>query len=84
MTHTVVGLFSNRSEAQAAMQELVQAGFIQEDLDLSSRSTVDTDTSYSDTNTTTDNEGIGDKISNFFQFVVRRRNNGKQLYQRSL
>src|SRR5215203_6262162 len=69
MTHTVVGLFNNRSDAQTAMQELVQAGFIQENIDLSNRSVADTDTSYSDTNysnTTSDNEGIGDKISNFF------------------
>ena len=66
MTHTVVGLFSNRSDAQTAMRELVEAGFIQEDLDLSYRRVNDTDNVYSDTNTTTDNQGIGDKISNFF------------------
>jgi uncharacterized protein (TIGR02271 family) len=64
MTHTVVGLFTNRSDAQTAMQELVQAGFIQENIDLSNRSLADTDTNYSDT--TPDNQGIGDKISNFF------------------
>lgn len=78
MTHTVVGLFNNRSEAQTAMQELIQAGFIQDDIDLSNRSLADTDTGYSDTTTgysgtatgttgtTGSNEGIGDKISNFF------------------
>ena len=67
MTHTVVGLFSNRSDAQTAMQELVQAGFIQDNIDLSNRSLADTDTSYTDTNAaTSDNQGIGDKISNFF------------------
>jgi len=32
MTHTVIGLFDNRSEAQAAMQDLVQEGFIRETL----------------------------------------------------
>jgi len=73
MTHTVVGLFNNRSDAQTAMQELIQAGFIQENIDLSNRRMDDTNTNYSDTNatsgnanTTSDNEGIGDKISNFF------------------
>jgi len=69
MTHTVVGLFNNRSDAQTAVQELVQAGFIQENIDLSNRSVADTDTNYSDSNysdTTSANEGIGDKISNFF------------------
>ena len=66
MTHTVIGLFNNRSDAQTAMQELVQAGFIQENIDLSNRSPAGTDTDYSATNTTSDNQGIGDKISNFF------------------
>ena len=64
MTHTVVGLFNNRSDAQSAMQELIQAGFIQEDIDLSNRRIAGDDTNYS--NTTSDNEGIGDKIGNFF------------------
>lgn len=66
MTHTVVGLFTNRSDAQTAIQELIAAGFIQENIDLSNRSVADTDTSYSDTTATTDNQGIGDKINNFF------------------
>jgi len=48
------------------MQELIQAGFIQEDIDLSNRRIAGDDTNYSDTNTTSNNEGIGDKISNFF------------------
>jgi uncharacterized protein (TIGR02271 family) len=77
MTHTVVGLFTNRSDAQTAMQELVQAGFIQDNIDLSSRRLNQTDTNYTgadytNTSTTTtstttaDNEGIFDKIGNFF------------------
>ena len=72
MTHTVVGLFDNRSDAQAAMQDLVSEGFIQEDIDLSNRSfaggTADNDsvTGSSRTAGYDDNEGIGDKITNFF------------------
>jgi uncharacterized protein (TIGR02271 family) len=65
MTHTIVGLFNNRSDAQTAMRELMQAGFIEENIDLSNRSVADTDANYTAT-TTSDNEGIGDKISNFF------------------
>jgi uncharacterized protein (TIGR02271 family) len=61
MTHTVIGLFDNRSEAQAAMQELIQHGFVQEDIDLSNRSMADTTN-----NTTSADTGIGDSISNFF------------------
>jgi uncharacterized protein (TIGR02271 family) len=60
MTHTVVGLFDSRSEAQAAMQELIQQGFIQENIDVSNRrvdeSSVDTTTS----------DSVGDGIGNFF------------------
>lgn len=64
MTHTVVGLFENRTQAQQAMQELIQQGFIQENIDLSNRSYSDsTDVSA---NTSSTNTGIGDSISNFF------------------
>jgi uncharacterized protein (TIGR02271 family) len=43
MTHTVVGLFDSKSQAQAAMQELVRQGFIQENIDVSSRRFSDSD-----------------------------------------
>ncbi|MEP7214007.1 MAG: YsnF/AvaK domain-containing protein [Acidobacteriota bacterium] len=69
MTHTVVGLFNSRSDAQAAMQELTSNGFIKEDIDLSNRSFADTGTGTADTKTGTDydgGEGIGDRIANFF------------------
>ena len=37
MTHAVIGLFDNKSDAQSAMSELVEKGFLQEDIDLSNR-----------------------------------------------
>jgi uncharacterized protein (TIGR02271 family) len=43
MTHTVVGLFDNKSQAQAAMQELIKAGFTQENIDISNRRFSDSD-----------------------------------------
>jgi uncharacterized protein (TIGR02271 family) len=64
MTHTVVGLFENRNQAQQAMQELIQHGFIQENIDLSNRSYSDSTDAV--TNTSSTNTGIGDSISNFF------------------
>lgn len=64
MTHTVVGLFENRSQAQQAMQELIQHGFIQDDIDLSNRSYSDSTEAAADTSSP--NAGIGDSISNFF------------------
>lgn len=69
MTHTVVGLFDSRSDAQAAMQELTSNGFIKEDIDLSNRSLTETGTGTADTNTGSDYDadaGIGDRIANFF------------------
>ena len=71
MEQTVVGLFNDRSEAQDAMRELMEEGFIKDNIDLSNRSmgsgmVDDTDSdSYSDTDTGT-GEGIGDKVANFF------------------
>src|SRR5688572_6694449 len=37
MTHAIIGLFDNKSDAQSAMSELVEKGFLQEDIDLSNR-----------------------------------------------
>jgi uncharacterized protein (TIGR02271 family) len=64
MTHTVVGLFDSRSEAQAAMQELVQQGFIQENIDISHRSVSDS-TDYT-TGSTSSSSSTGGGISGFF------------------
>jgi uncharacterized protein (TIGR02271 family) len=68
MTHTVVGLFDNRSEAQAAMQELVQQGFIKDHIDLSNRTYGDGATTATTATTaqTTTGTAAGDSISNFF------------------
>ena len=65
MTHTVVGLFENRNQAQQAMQDLIQHGFIQDDIDLSNRSYSDSSTDAA-ANSSSTNTGIGDSISNFF------------------
>ncbi len=63
MTHTVVGLFDERREAQQAMNELIQKGFVKENIDLSNRKATGTTPG----STSEDNEeGIGDRIANFF------------------
>jgi len=59
MSHTVIGLFDSRTEAQAASQELVHQGFAQESIDVSNRNT-------SAAATTGSTSGSGDSISNFF------------------
>jgi uncharacterized protein (TIGR02271 family) len=67
MTHTVVGLFDNRTEAQAAMQELVQQGFMQEHIDVSNRKMSDTNAtgvSGGDYTPDTVSTGTGGRYSN--------------------
>lgn len=64
MTHTVIGLFDSRSEAQAAMQDLVQEGFIRENIDISNRSVTDSTDFSADTIST--GSGSGGGISGFF------------------
>jgi uncharacterized protein (TIGR02271 family) len=64
MTHTVIGLFDNRTEAQAAMQELIQNGFARESIDVSNRSASSATTTTNQTNATTAN--TGGSVSNFF------------------
>lgn len=64
MTHTVVGLFDNRNEAQAAMQDLIQEGFIRENIDVSNRSVTDSTDFSADTTST--GSGSGGGISGFF------------------
>ena len=63
MTHTIVGLFNDRGEAQRAIEELVQNGFIRENIDISNRRFSDDTTTGTVNNTTTTgdtSEGIGD------------------------
>jgi len=66
MTHTVVGIFDDRGDAQSAMDELVERGFIKENIDLSNRAATDTTTGSDYDSDAGDNQGIGDRISNFF------------------
>lgn len=61
MTHTVVGLFNNRSNAGAATVELVQKGFLRENIDVSNRRVGDNSTQVTVTET-----GVGESIGNFF------------------
>ena len=85
MTHTIVGIFDDRTEAQSAMQELVKAGFMKEHIDISNRRSGDTNLGTSTGRTTgtnmgtagtgtapdydRDDESIGDKVSNFFSSI---------------
>jgi uncharacterized protein (TIGR02271 family) len=63
MTHTVVGLFDNRSSAGAATQELIQKGFMRENIDVSNRRIGETNNRAQIAVTET---GVSESISNFF------------------
>ncbi len=64
MTHTVVGLFDNRTKAQAAAQELIQKGFMRENIDVSNRRISEADPGS--TQVTITEPTISDDIKNFF------------------
>ena len=64
MTHTVVGLFDSKTEAQAAMRDLVAAGFAEENIDFSNRRFDETTSGATTSNTTTGTTGGG--VSGFF------------------
>ena len=70
MSHTVIGLFNNRNEAQAAKQELNQKGFTEGNIDVSHRKASDGKTSGAteavSTTATTAHVEITDSVGNFF------------------
>jgi len=63
MSYTVVGIFDSKNEARQAMDELVQNGFVENDIDFSEGRFSDDTTQSS---TATSNTGISDSVSNFF------------------
>ncbi len=63
MTHTVVGLFEERHNAQQAVNELISKGFVKENIDLSNRKATG---STPGSTSRDDHESLGDRISNFF------------------
>lgn len=67
MTKTIVGLFDEYREAQRAVVELVESGVAREEIGITSRDRTnydESDTSRDDSYR--DDEGVGDKIGNFF------------------
>lgn len=64
MTHTVVGLFDSRSNAGAATVELVERGFLRENIDVSNPRLGET--GGASTKITVSETNVGESISNFF------------------
>lgn len=65
MTHTVVGLFDSRSSAGAATIELVERGFLRENIDVSNRR-LNEGGGDASTQITVTETNVGESISNFF------------------
>ena len=63
MSYTVVGIFDSKTEARQAMDELVQNGFVEENIDFSEGRFSD---DSAQTSTAASNTGTGDSVSNFF------------------
>lgn len=70
MTHTVVGIFDDISDARQAMEQLVKGGFIKEDVDISQGKVSEaTANAVTDDNDTVRDTDAGDSISNFFRYL---------------
>lgn len=69
MSQTVIGIFDNATQAQNAVQQLLNNGFSHDYIDVSSRGTTDTgtvsDSTYSGSSQHSDSD-FGDKVSRFF------------------
>ena len=63
MSYTVVGIFDSKNEARQAMDELIQKGFVKENIDFSEGKYND---DSAQTSTTASNTGIGDSVGSFF------------------
>ena len=67
MSHTVIGVFDNHSEAQAAVAQLMSNGFTREYIDVAGSATNDGGAFESGaSNTSHSNDSAGDKVGNFF------------------
>ncbi|MCA1623460.1 MAG: hypothetical protein LC778_06585, partial [Acidobacteria bacterium] len=69
MAYTVVGLFDSKTDARAAMDELVRSGFVADDIDFSEGRAGDTTTSSTTSSTGTTGTGVGNSVSNFFSYL---------------
>lgn len=77
MTHTVVGLFDSKADAKAAMEALVNGGFVRESIDLSNRKAANATTT---TTTTNRDESVGDSIGDFFSSLFGTDSTDTSLY----
>ncbi|MET0626307.1 MAG: YsnF/AvaK domain-containing protein [Pyrinomonadaceae bacterium] len=66
MSKTIVGLFDNYREAQRAAAELIESGIAREDVGITAREHASYEGESYREESYRDDEGFGDKVSNFF------------------
>ncbi|MCU1290718.1 MAG: hypothetical protein JWN60_2947 [Acidobacteria bacterium] len=88
MNYTVVGIFDSKNEARQAMNELIQNGFVEENIDMSegrynddsAQTSTAGQTTAAGSTSSSANEGIGDSVSNFFSNLFSDDNTRAQNY----
>ncbi|SKC03710.1 YsnF/AvaK domain-containing protein [Dyadobacter psychrophilus] len=65
MANTVIGIFENANDAQQAQSHLLANGFAASDIDITTSSSYNSDTTTSTVNR--DDDDFGDRIGNFFK-----------------
>lgn len=81
MAQTVIGMFDNTSEAQQAVEQLVNNGFDRNDIDVSAQSSTDNLTSSTDNvrSTTNTHHEEEDGISRFFNNLFGGNDESKNI-----
>jgi len=73
MAQTVIGIFDKASEAQDAIEQLINKGFTRNNIDVSTQSASD----YADTNRD-DDDSVGDSIGSFFSNLFGDNDDSKK------
>jgi len=81
MSHTVIGVFDNQSEAQAAIAQLMSNGFTRELIDISSQQSASATSSYGGATADRSNDSVGEKVGNFFSSMFNDKDDASRYSQ---
>jgi len=85
MAQTVIGIFDSVSEAQNAVQQLINTGFARNHIDISSQSGASYSTNYADRDRSVtidrrdNDESVGDSIGDFFKNLFGNDDNHEEV-----
>jgi len=80
MSHTVIGVFDNHSEAQAAVAQLMSSGFTRDHIDISNQNATPATGTYGGTTNYSDNS-VTDKVGNFFSNIFDSKDDADRYSQ---